>query len=95
VTDNGTPNLSATNNFTVTVNPLTQPNVDTAVSSAGQFTLSVSGQVGPDYTVQVSTNLTGGAWNTLYTTNPAAMPFSFTDPNGALPVQFYRILVGP
>jgi hypothetical protein len=39
--------------------------------------------------------LAGGFWNTLYTTNPAAMPFTFTDPNGALPVQFYRILVGP
>jgi hypothetical protein len=44
--------------------------------------------------VQVSTNLTEG-WSTLYTTNPAAMPFSFTDPNSALPVQFYCILVGP
>ena len=95
VTDNGIPNLSTTNSFSVSVNPLTQPSVGSAAYSAGQFTLSVSGQVGPDYTVQVSTNLAGGFWSTLYTTNPAAMPFSFTDPNGALPVQFYRILVGP
>ena len=95
VTDNGIPNLSATNSFSISVNLLTQPSVDTTAYAAGQFTLSVGGQVGPDYTVQVSTNLTDGIWNTLYTTNPATMPFSFTDPNGALPVQFYRILVGP
>jgi pectin methylesterase-like acyl-CoA thioesterase len=94
VADDGTPNLSATNSFTVSVNPLTQPNVDSAVSVGGQFTLTVSGQVGPDYTVQTSTDLTG-VWSPLFTTNPAAMPFSFTDTNGALPMQFYRIVVGP
>ena len=94
MTDDGTPNLSATNNFSVSVNPLTQPNFASATSSGGQFTLIVSGQIGPDYTVEVSTNLPGG-WSTLYTTNPAAMPFSFTDANGALPMQFYRIVVGP
>lgn len=95
VTDNGIPNLSSTNSFSISVNPLTQPSMDTPAYFAGQFTLSVSGQIGPDYTVQVSTNLTSGFWSTLYTTNPAAMPFSFTDTNGALSMQFYRILVGP
>ncbi len=94
VTDNGTPNLSATNFFTINVNPLTQPNVATAANNGSAFTMSVNGQVGPNYTVQVSTDLTG-AWSNLYTTNPVAMPFTFTDANGSLPMQFYRIVVGP
>jgi len=93
--DNGTPNLSATNNFTVTVNPLTQPSMDSSSHAGGQFSMTVSGQVGPDYTVQVSTNLATGGWSSILTTNPVAMPFSFTDTNGAVPVQFFRILVGP
>ena len=95
VTDNGSPNLSATNNFTITVNPLTSPNLGSAaITTDGLFTLSVDGQVGPDYTIQVSTNLLGG-WTTLYTTNPTTMPFTFTDTNSLSPEQFYRILVGP
>jgi hypothetical protein len=62
----------------------------------GQFSLTVNGQTGPDYTLQVSTNLADGNWTTLFTTNSPPSPFTFTDPNaGAQPVQFYRILLGP
>jgi hypothetical protein len=95
-TDNGTPNLSATNTFTITVNPLTTPSVGSpsVTATPGQFTMSVSGQVGPDYTIQVSSNLLG-VWTTLYTTNPTTMPFSFTDTNALSSEQYYRILVGP
>jgi len=95
VTDNGTPNLSATNNFTITVNPLAAPVVTAPAVSSGQFSLTITGQTGPDYTVQVSTNLAESNWATLLTTNSPAMPFTFTDTNGSLPLQFYRILVGP
>jgi pectin methylesterase-like acyl-CoA thioesterase len=95
VTDNGTPNLSATNNFTVTVNLLTAPVVTAPAVSGGQFSLTITGQTGPDYTVQVSTNLTDVNWQTILTTNSPALPFTFTDTNGSLPLQFYRILVGP
>src|SRR5262249_18236532 len=49
VTDNGSPNLSATQSFTLTVNPLNQPNVGTISASGGAFSLSVSGDTGPDY----------------------------------------------
>jgi hypothetical protein len=93
-TDNGVPILSATNSFTITVNPLTSPSVGSPSLTDGQFTMSVSGQLGPDYTLQVSTNLLGG-WTSLYTTNPTTMPFTFTDTNGVLPEQYYRVLVGP
>jgi hypothetical protein len=96
VTDNGTPNLSATNRFNVIVNPLTQPNVGSSAYSSGQFTVTVSGQLGPDYAVQVSTNLASGGWTTIFSTNSPAMPFTFTDPNaGTQSIQFYRIVTGP
>jgi len=94
-TDNGTPNLSATNSFTITVNPLTPPTITAPTSSGGQFSLTVTGQTGPDYAVQVSTDLLSGVWVTLFTTNSPSMPFSFVDTNGTAPAQFYRIIVGP
>jgi hypothetical protein len=94
VTDDGIPSLSATQSFTVTVNPLTQPTAASIVLNNGQLGFQVSGQTGPDYAVQISSNLLG--WNTLFITNSPAMPFSWTDTNAAtLPAQFYRIKVGP
>jgi hypothetical protein len=94
VTDNGTPNLSATQNFNVIVNPLALPSIVSPVITAGQFNFSLAGQVGPDYAVQSSTNLSD--WNTLFITNPMSMPFNWSDTNTAsLPTQFYRIKVGP
>jgi hypothetical protein len=93
VTDNGTPSLSATQNFSVTVNPLVLPTVTVPTLTSGQIGFSVNGQVGPDYAVQGSTNLLD--WDTLLITNPTTMPFSWSTNAGANPVQFYRIKVGP
>ncbi len=97
VTDNGTPNLSATNSFTVTVNPLTAPTTSSSSYTGGQFSLNFSGQIGEDYALQATTNLAGGTWVTVATTNsPATMPVSLKDPNaGSQPMQFYRIVTGP
>lgn len=94
VTDSGIPNLSATQTFTVTVNPLVLPTVSPAGWNNGQLTLQVSGQSGPDYAVLGSTNLTD--WNKLFTTNSPPMPFEWVDTNAALwPLQFYRVEMGP
>lgn len=94
VTDSGTPPLSATQNFTAIINPLTPPSVSSAVLNNGQFTLQVGGMVGPDYAVQVSTNLID--WNNLFITNSPPMPFTWSDTNAvAQPMQFYRIETGP
>jgi len=94
VTDNGTPNLSATQSFSVIVNPLTLPGIASSTLLGEQFGLAVNGQVGPDYAVQASSNLVD--WRTLLITNPAVMPFGWTDTNApTLPMQFYRIKVGP
>jgi len=97
VTDNGIPNLSATNSFTVTVNPLSAPVVGSPAFAGGLFSVSVNGQVGPDYALQATTNLIIGTWTTVATTNsPATAPFSLTDTNAATqPVQFYRVVTGP
>jgi hypothetical protein len=94
VADHGSPSLSATQSFTVTVNPLTQPGLSSIGLSNGQIGFQVSGDIGPDYAVQASTNLTD--WITLFITNSPAMPFVWTDTNSAtLPARFYRIKVGP
>jgi hypothetical protein len=94
VTDNGTPALSATQNFAVMVAPLASPSVSPATWGNGRFTLQVNGEAGPDYAVQGSTNLID--WSMRFVTNSPAMPFQWVDTNpAALPVQFYRIKAGP
>ncbi|MSU60168.1 MAG: hypothetical protein EXS35_18690 [Pedosphaera sp.] len=91
VTDTGSPNLSATQSFSVMVNLPTQPNLQV---SGNPINLLVSGDAGPDYTVQSSTNLAD--WLNLFTTNSPALPFNWSDPNaGNFPQRFYRILLGP
>ena len=95
VDDNGAPNLSATQTFTVTVfQPTEPPTVDSVFVNNGNFTLSVSGQAGPDYTLVASTNLV--QWTPLLITNPAALPVWLSDPEGMTNHQrFYRVLMGP
>jgi hypothetical protein len=95
VADNGTPSLSATQRFNVTVNPLSLPSLASVGLNNGQFTLHVSNSIdGPDYAVQSSTNLIG--WTTVFITNSPPMSFDWTDTNAAgLPAQFYRIKTGP
>ena len=94
VADNGTPNLSATNSFTVKVNPLAQPVVSSISVSGGQVSLVVTGALGPDYTLWASTNLT--SWQVLFTSNSPVTPVTLVDTNfNAHPVRFYRIQLGP
>src|SRR5205814_5695291 len=76
VTDNGTPSLSATNSFVITVNPASQP-VLSSISLGSQVSLSATGMIGPDYSLLISSNLVN--WQTVFTTNPTAMPVTFTD----------------
>lgn len=95
VTDNGTPNLSATNNFNVIVNPVSKPSLGTISYNGTQLSFTVNGgPVGPDYVVEVSTNLTG--WQTLLTTNSPPQPFIFTDITTSIaPARFYRVRLSP
>jgi hypothetical protein len=93
VTASGTPSESATQSFSVTVNPLASPTVTRPVLTNGEIGFSVGGQTGPDYAVESSTNLTN--WNTVFITNSPAMPFSWSTNTGTNPIQFYRIQTGP
>jgi hypothetical protein len=93
VSDNGTPSLSATQNFAVVVNPLVAPSVSDVSVAGGQFSFNVSGQSGPDYAVETSTNLT--QWSTVLITNSATVPFTWMDTNSAAPQRFFRIKLGP
>ena len=94
VADNGAPSLSATQQFNVFVNPLLGPSVTTAALTNNQTRLTITGDLGPDYTVIASTNLSN--WTTLLTTNSPTLPLNFTDTNaGSFFKRFYRVLLGP
>jgi len=94
VTDNGYPPLSATQSFSLVVNPLTPPTLHAPALSNGLPTLETIGPIGPDYLLQRSTNLT--TWSTIFTSTPLLSPFHLTDTNTLLfPATFYRIRLGP
>lgn len=64
--------------------------------SSGQFQFLLTGGASQNYTLQMSTNLSGATWVTLYVTNnPATNSFLLVDPNATNKQRFYRILVGP
>jgi hypothetical protein len=93
VTDNGMPNLSATQSFAVIVNKLTLPAL-APMTANSEFGFQATGDFGPDYTIQASTDL--AVWTNLFTTNSPPLPFSWVDTNTTLFQQrFYRLLLGP
>jgi hypothetical protein len=79
VADNGTPSLSATQTFTVTVNVLNRPLLAAATVTNNQIRFQINGDFGPDYTLQSSTNL--AAWTNLFTTNSPALPLNWAETN--------------
>jgi pectin methylesterase-like acyl-CoA thioesterase len=94
VADNAVPSLSATQSFSIFVNPLGPVALEAGSYTGGLFTASVTGDTGPDYAIRASTNLVN--WETIFTTNSPAMPFTWADPNAPLhPFRFYQVLVGP
>lgn len=101
VTDNGTNALSATNTNILTVNAAQIPaitsswtNLTSGSNTTAQLRMSVSGQIGPDYIIQASTNLS--TWQSIATNTPSLTPFLWADTNaGIYPQRFYRIRLGP
>ncbi len=58
-----------------------------------QVQMTVTGTAGSNYVIQVSTNLVGNNWVSIFTNSA---PFTFTDSNfNNLPEAFYRALVAP
>ncbi len=94
VADDGTPILSATQQFIVVVGPLAPSTAEQPAVTNGHFQLTITGDPGPDYSVQASSNLVD--WSTLFTTSSPALPFSWADTNGVhAPRRFYRAEMGP
>ncbi|HUA67194.1 MAG TPA: putative Ig domain-containing protein [Candidatus Saccharimonadales bacterium] len=94
VADNGSPVMTAQQSFTVTVNPLIQPQISEESWSNGWLVLQIGGAFGPDYAVQVSSNLFD--WAEIFVTNSPPVPFQWVD-TGATnwPNRFYRVKIGP
>jgi len=92
VADSGTPSLSATNHFTITVNPASQPAFN-SIALGSAVSLAATGMIGPDYSLFTSTDLLN--WQLLLTTNPIVMPVTFTDTNLTDAARFYRLQLGP
>lgn len=96
VTDNGTPSLSSTQTFSVTVSRPPPPVASAPMWAGGQFQMLVSGSVGPDYAIYACTNLSQPAWSLILNTNPPSLPFLFIDPlSPQAPQCYYRIVLGP
>jgi hypothetical protein len=94
VADNGIPSMAATQKFTVTVNRPANPLLSNPSITNGQFGLWISGDAGPDYLLQSSSNLL--SWSTISTSTPSATPFWLSITNGVQsPAQFYRVILGP
>jgi len=94
VEDNGSPILRATNSFIVTVNALTSSSLNAIDVLGGHVSLTLTGPVGPDYTLWTSSNLVD--WEALLTTNSPELPVTLVDTNAPTgPARFYRLQLGP
>ncbi len=90
VQDDGSPSLSATNSFSVIVNPLA-PVILKSISSS-EF--DVSGTAGPDYIIMASPDLLN--WTDIATNISPAIPFHFNDANaGTFSNRFYKARLAP
>ena len=94
VTDNGTPNLSATNSFTVIVYPI--PTITSVLTLTNGVSLQWSGFTNQQFQVQWTTNLAPPSWmsfpDILTSTNGT---FNFVDTNVPSLLKFYQLLLLP
>ena len=73
--------------------PAGPPALGVAAFTANNFSFTVTGTVGSNYVIQVSTNLAASNWISLFTN---AAPFTFTDSNANnFPQGFYRAIAAP
>ncbi|MBA4148718.1 MAG: hypothetical protein H0X66_11440 [Verrucomicrobia bacterium] len=89
VSDNGTPNLSDTKDFSVSVLPAPSQTVS---RSGNQLTLQWSTGAGNRYEIQMKTNLNQLSWLTITNVTAAGSTASFLETIGS-EQRYYRILV--
>jgi glucuronoarabinoxylan endo-1,4-beta-xylanase len=93
VADSDTPSFSATNSFKITVNPVAPPVLNSLTLAKGESSLTANGIQGPDYTLDVSSNLSN--WQVLLITNSPLLPLILVDTNPPGSARFYRVQLGP
>jgi hypothetical protein len=94
VADNGSPSLSATQSFKVSVLRPALPLLSGDTNANGPFGFRVYGDAGPDYSIETSTNLS--SWSALVTNYSPAMPFFWSDPRPVTNAAcYYRARLGP
>jgi hypothetical protein len=94
VTDNGAPPLEASRTFNVIVGPLAEATLTAVGITGAHFQLQIDGTVGPEYTIQASTDL--AAWADVVKTNISSSPCQVTIPDPAgTGYRFFRALLGP
>ncbi len=82
--------------LTVSASVPSQPQLSGSIydNNDGTFSLTVSGDAGPDYIVQASTNFTD--WASIFTNHSPTPPFVWTDTGASnFSQRFYRIQLGP
>ena len=80
--------------LTVSLGASAQPQLSNFFYNNGVFSFTVSGDSGPDYVVQASTNLTD--WTSIFTNHSPIPPFVWADLVASnFSQRFYRIQLGP
>jgi hypothetical protein len=82
---------TATEMFTIEIQN-NAPTIGVVSCTNGTITLLISGDVGPDYTIEASTNLLD--WETVFITNAPATPFRWSD-TATSRASFYRASLNP
>jgi len=68
-----------------------------ATLNGGAFQFNVSGNLGPDYIIEATTNLSlTKSWLPIYSNASAVLPFIFTNSISTnIDQEYYRVLLGP
>ena len=94
IVTNSAGSVASTNAILSTVGGATRPQLSNFTFNNGAFSLTVSGDSGPDYIVQASTNLVD--WDNIFTNHSPTPPFIWSDEAaGNFARRFYRIQLGP
>jgi pectate lyase len=94
ITNTAGPVSSINASLTLSSTPPTAPQLSTSAFSNGAFGLSVNGDAGHDYIIQVSSNLTD--WENIFTNSNPTLPFIWNDPGaGNFAHRFYRVQIAP
>ena len=97
VSDNGSPGLSSTQTFLVTVRQPVRPQISSVMMKNGALQFNITGDSGLDYIIEMSTNLSlPASWLPVLSNTSAVLPVIITNPISTnFNQQYYRILLGP